>query len=89
MKICFLCLNSYPTLTGKNLGYAGGAEVEQVHLAKELVAHGYAVCFVTYCHGRNQIENVGGIEVMKTYDREKSSEISVLLKYKSIRSALK
>jgi glycosyltransferase involved in cell wall biosynthesis len=89
MKICFLSLNSYPTITGKNLGYAGGAEIEQVYLARELVAHGYAVCFVTYGLGPNQIENVDGIEVIKTYDREKSSQMNVLLKYKSIWSTLK
>jgi len=89
MKVCFLSLNSYPVLTGKNLGYAGGAEVEQVHLGRELVTKGYDVCFVTYRHGQNQIENVEGIKVIKTYDREKAAQISVLLKYMSIWSSLK
>ena len=76
-------------LTGKNLGYAGGAEVEQVHLGKELVAHGYDVCFVTYRYGLNQIENVDGVKIIKTYDREKASEIPVLQKYMFILSTLK
>jgi glycosyltransferase involved in cell wall biosynthesis len=89
MKLCFLSLNSYPTLTEKNLGYAGGAEVEQVHLAKELVRRGYTVCFVTYYYGRSQIENIDGIDIIKTYDRQKSSDVSVLSKYSSIWSALK
>lgn len=89
MKVCFLALNSYPMLTGKNLGYAGGAEVEQVHLGKELVAHKYDVCFVTYRYGHNQIENVDGVKIIKTYDREKASEIHVLQKYMSILSTLK
>jgi len=89
MKICFLSLNSYPVLTGKNLGYAGGAEVEQVHLGRELATKGYDVCFVTYRHGLNQTENVGGIKVIKTYEREKAGEMNALLKYKFIWSALK
>lgn len=89
MKICFLSLNSYPMLTGKNLGYAGGAEAQQVILAKELTAHGYDIYFVTYRYGFNQIENVGGIKVIKTYEREKADKINVLLKYTSIRSCLK
>ena len=89
MKISFLSLNSYPMLTGKNLGYTGGAEVEQVHLSRELVTKGYDVCFVTYRHGQNRIENVGGIKVIKTYEREKAGEINALLKYRLIWSSLK
>jgi len=84
MKICFLSLNSYPVLTGKNLGYAGGAEVQQVHLGRELVTKGYNVCFVTYRHGQNQTENIGGIKVIKTYERGKAAEINALLKYRII-----
>jgi len=76
-------------LTGRNLGYAGGAEVEQVHLNRELVIKGYDVCFVTYRHGQDQIENIGGIKVIKTYEREKTGEINVLLKYRSMWSCLK
>jgi len=89
MKICFLSLNSYPTLRGRNLGYAGGAEVEQVHLAKELVAQGHDVYFVTYWHGHRRIENVDGVKIIKTYDREKSSTINALVKYRLIWHALR
>lgn len=89
LKICFLSLGSYPTLTGRNLGYAGGAEVEQAHLGTELVTQGYDICFVTYSYGQNPNENVNGIEIIKTYDCEKSSEINVFFKYKSIWHALK
>ena len=90
MKMCFLSLNSYPFLTGINLGYAGGAEVQQVHLGKELANRGYDVCFVTYRHGKNQIENVHGIEIVKTYEREKADAgMNSLLKLKSIFSSLK
>lgn len=89
MKICFLSLNSYPMLTGKNLGYAGGAEIEQVHLGLELLAQGYDVYFITYRHGEKQIENVGAIKVIKTYEREKAGEINALLRYRFVWSSLK
>ncbi|MCC6019512.1 MAG: glycosyltransferase family 4 protein [Candidatus Verstraetearchaeota archaeon] len=89
MKICFLSLNSYPILTNKNLGYAGGAEVEQVSLARELATHGYDIYFVTYHHGVNKIEYVNGIKIIKTYERDKADKMSVLQKYKLILSALK
>jgi glycosyltransferase involved in cell wall biosynthesis len=76
-------------LTKKNLGYVeGGAEVEQVSLARELIAQGYDVSFVTYSHGGRQIEDVDGINIIKTYERDKSDKISVLQKYKLVWSAL-
>jgi glycosyltransferase involved in cell wall biosynthesis len=71
------------------MGYAGGAEVEQVQLGTELCIHGYDVCFVTYSYGLGQIENICGIEVIKTYSREKARKINALIKFKSIWSALK
>ncbi len=78
-------------LTGKDLGYAGGAEVEQVSLGKELIDHGYDVSFVTYNHHHNQesLESSAGIEIIKTYDREDANRTSLLMKYKSVWSALK
>jgi glycosyltransferase involved in cell wall biosynthesis len=87
-KICFLSLNAYPVLTGKNLGYAGGAEVQQVLLAKELVAYDYDISFVTYRHGNNT-ENVDGIEIIKTYERDKANEISEVQKSAYIFASLK
>lgn len=88
MKICFLSLNSYPMLTGKNLSYAGGAEVEQVHLGMELKALGYEVCFVTYRHGLKQTEYMDGIEIIPTYNREKADKTNALLKAGHVWSAL-
>ena len=76
-------------LIGDDLKYIGGAEVEQTCLANELVNLRHDVSFVTYHHGLNQIENRGKIKIIKTYDRNKAMEINVLLKYRSIWSALK
>jgi glycosyltransferase involved in cell wall biosynthesis len=89
MRICFLSLNSYPILTIEDFGYGGGAEVEQVSLARELIAHGYDVSFVTYSHGNKKIEKVNGITIIKTYERDKANKMSILQKYKLIWSALK
>ncbi len=88
MKICFLSLNSYPILAEEDLGYSGGAEVEQVILGKELLSKGYNICFVTYDCGIDQKNMIGGIEVIKTYDRIKSSQMNNMLKFKLIWSSL-
>jgi len=91
MKICFLSLGSSSLLAGKDHEYIGGAEVEQTCLANELVALGYDISFVTYRHGNgiSQIENRDKMEIIQTYERDKAIEISTLIKYKSIWSALK
>jgi glycosyltransferase involved in cell wall biosynthesis len=89
MKICFLSLDAYPVLAGKDLGYAGGAEVEQVNLARELTICGYDVAFVIYRCGLKPTENIDGIEMIETYARETASETNVVLKSLSILSSLK
>lgn len=89
MKICFLSLNSYPLLAGKNSGYVGGAEVEQVHLARELVAFGYDVYFVVYGIGPSRTEKLTGINAIATYEREKAEKMNALPKYKLIWSSLR
>lgn len=89
MKICFLSLNSYPLLMGKNSGYIGGAEVEQVQLGIELSAHGHEICFVTYSDGPEQTESVSGIKVIKAYDRNKTGEIDRFSKLATICYSLK
>jgi len=71
-----------------NTGYTGGAEVEQVCLAKALLTQGFDVSFVTYHHGRDRVENVNSVEVIKTYERDKAGKKHVLLKYYSIWAAL-
>lgn len=89
MKLCFLSLNAYPVLAGENFGYAGGAEVEQVYLARELINHGYDISFVTYRCGSKQIENIDGIKVIETYEREKATNTSIFVKSMSLWSSLR
>jgi glycosyltransferase involved in cell wall biosynthesis len=48
-KVCFVSLGSLPLLTSnQNLLYAGGAELKQIQLAKELVKQQYIVSFVVH-----------------------------------------
>ena len=69
IKICFVSLNSYPLFTKKKLDYVGGAEVQQVKIAKELKKRGYAISFVTYGFENNKREIVDGIDILPAYDR--------------------
>jgi glycosyltransferase involved in cell wall biosynthesis len=89
MKICFLSLNSYPVLEEKDLGSAGGAEVEQVALAKELVSYGYDVSFVTYDYGQKHLDKMEKIRVIKTYRREKVSKMNSYMKFAYIWKGLR
>lgn len=89
-KICFLSLNSYPVLTGTNLGYVGGDDVQQVLLAKELIKHNFKVTFITYDDGEGQapVEHVNEIRIIKVYKRKQSSQLSLLSKIWHILRAL-
>lgn len=64
-KICFVSLMAYPYLTQKNTGTAGGAELQQVLLAKELAKDGFDVSFVVYDPGQKPLEIVEGIKIFK------------------------
>jgi len=64
-KICFVSLDSYPLLAGNNTEVVGGAEVQQVILAKELLKHGFKVTFVTYGNEPASTEYIDNIEVIK------------------------
>lgn len=82
-KICFVSLNSYGILTGKNVGYVGGAEVDQVLLAKELAKHSFNISFITFSEGRwdqSGREDVDGIRLMKVYCKDDASRLSLLTK---------
>jgi glycosyltransferase involved in cell wall biosynthesis len=88
-KVCFVSLSSYPLLAGKDMGYVGGAEVQQVLLAKELVKHGYRVAFVTYGDGQPGTEHIGDIEIIKVYRRENVSGLSLFAKTRAVWRAMK
>lgn len=90
-KICFYAFNTYPLLSQVNLGFTGGAELQQVLTGKELAKNGYAVSFVVYDHGQKPLEIIGGIKIYKTLPREYvlSGVKSVYHAIKSVWNALK
>jgi len=77
-KICFVALGAYPLLAKKNMGFAGGAIVQQVLLAEELVKYNFEVSFITYTDGKSHIEQIGNIKVIKVYKREDAPTLSPL-----------
>ena len=88
-KICFVDLGAYPLLAKKNMGFAGGASVQQVLLAEELVKYNFEVSFITYTDGKAHIEHIGDIKVIKVYKREDAPTLSFLAKAWYIWRAMK
>jgi glycosyltransferase involved in cell wall biosynthesis len=79
-KICFISLNAYPVLKGNDMQYVGGAEVQQVLIARELMKHGFPITFITYNDGQDSYEIFEGIEIIKTYKREDATKLSLVRK---------
>jgi len=70
LSICFVALNAYGLLSGrKDVAHIGGAELQQVLLARELAARGYRVSFVTLDHGQPDGIQHDGITVYRAYTR--------------------
>jgi glycosyltransferase involved in cell wall biosynthesis len=65
IKICFVALNAYPLLAGKDAEGIIGPDVHQVILAKELIKHDFEVSFATYNGERTPIEYIEGMEIIK------------------------
>ena len=69
-SICFVALNAYGVLSGReDIQHIGGAEVQQSLIARELARRGYGVSFVTLDHGQPDAEVLDGIKVFKAYNR--------------------
>lgn len=79
-SVCFVDLEAYPLLGGKNMGFVGGSSVQQVLLAKELEKQTISISFITYDDGGVHSENIGGIKVVKVYKRDNIYTISFLRK---------
>ena len=67
-KLCFVSLGAYPLLSQKNMGYAGGAELQQTFIAKEMKKYGFDVSVIDYDYGQKTIEVIDGIKIFKTYN---------------------
>lgn len=66
--VCFVAPNAFPLLSGDfSNNVLGGAELQQVTLARELVSRGYRVSMVCFDFGQPDAVEIDGIVVYKTY----------------------
>ena len=66
--ICFVALHAYPVLSGrKDIAHIGGAEVQQMLIARGLLQRGYRISFVTEDHGQADGGEYDGLRVFKAY----------------------
>lgn len=71
-SVCFVAPSAYPALSGReDLAHIGGAEQQQVILARELVRRGHQVSFVVLDHGQpDGAEVLPGIRAFTCYRRD-------------------
>lgn len=68
MRICFVSMSIYPALYADGpVKEIGGAEVQQVQIARLLQRLGHDVAFVTTDHGQPDGDIVDGCQVFKAY----------------------
>jgi len=65
-SICFVSLQAYPLLGNSDCKTVGGAELQQVLLAKELASRGFEISFVVGDYGQKKLEEVNGIIIIKS-----------------------
>ena len=70
LSVCLVAHNILPLLLGTETEVIGGAEVQQVVLARELVKSGVQVSFVSYDRGERETVTDDGIRIFKTYRPE-------------------
>jgi len=78
IKICFVSLNSYHLLIEKNSSYAGGAEIQQIEIAKELKKRGYEISFIIYGEKNNNVQtkNIHGFNFLYAYNQNQVNHLS-------------
>ncbi len=67
-KICFVALDCYPVLRSDTSGHFGGAQVQQVLIAKELLKRGCNTTFITASVYQQDDEIIDGIKVLKAFN---------------------
>jgi len=70
-RICFVALRAYNVLSGrKDINHTGGAEVQQVQIARWLARRDYNVSFVTLDHDQPDCIEIDGIKIFKAYAKK-------------------
>jgi glycosyltransferase involved in cell wall biosynthesis len=86
-SICFISFEAYPLI--KNIpGNVGGAELQQVLLARELADRGYNVYFVVFDYGQPNIEVINKIYIYKTFSKKELFGLGKLRAVKKLWSVL-
>jgi len=68
IHLCMLALTAYPVLAGRrDSRELGGAQVQQVMIARSLVKAGIKVTFICMDYGQAKEEWIDGIRVLRTY----------------------
>lgn len=82
-EICFFASSVYPMLSQTNISLVGGAEMQQILIARELRKKNFAVSFIVRDHGQKQVEVIEGIKIFKTF--RYSSPVKVRYYYQKLR----
>jgi len=64
-KICFVALATYPVLARMNLDLVGGAEIQQVLLARELKKRSFDISLVVFDFGQESPKIIDSIKIFK------------------------
>jgi len=66
VKVCFFAPAAYGYFRPERASWAGGAEVQQILIARRLQARGTEVSFIVGDHGQSDVEVVDGITLFKS-----------------------
>jgi len=67
-SICFVAPNAYPLLAERDeMDVVGGAELQQVLLAKGLAMRGYQVKMICLDYGQPEAETISGVSVIRAH----------------------
>jgi glycosyltransferase involved in cell wall biosynthesis len=67
--VCFVALNAYPLLIGnREIEIVGGAQLQQVIIARKLVDRGYRVSMICHDCGQPSLTTVDGITVLRAFN---------------------
>ncbi|MBN2071287.1 MAG: glycosyltransferase family 4 protein [Candidatus Krumholzibacteriota bacterium] len=67
MKVCFFSPTAYSYFNPDADEWAGGAETQQVLLAKQMSLKGIDVSFIVGDHGQEEVEKFGNITVIRSF----------------------
>ncbi len=67
MKVCFFSPTAYAYFRPDATTWAGGAETQQVLVGRHLASRGVSVSFIVGDYGQREIENDGGITLIRSF----------------------